>query len=91
MVWQYACLLISRMKLDTAVCFSILLAVIFIAAVGAFLLYVPPLGILTATTMVVGLGLMFALGLMTGSRWRKLFPHRAIQIKRLSGNLSIVR
>jgi hypothetical protein len=79
------------MRLDFAVCFSILLAVIFIGAVGAFLLYVPPLGILTAVTIVVGLGLMFALGLMTGSRWRKLFSHRAIQIKRLPGNLSIVR
>ena len=54
------------MKLDFVVSLSFLLAILFIGAVGAFLLYVPALTVFTVVTMLVGLSLMFALGVMTG-------------------------
>jgi hypothetical protein len=81
------------MRLDFIVCLGILLALLFIGIMGAFLLYVPALTVLTVVTLVLGLGLMFALGLLTGSRWRKLSPfsHRAMPLRRLPGNLYIVR
>jgi hypothetical protein len=87
----FACL--NRMRLDFAICISILLAVLFIGTAGAFFLFVPVLGILTAVTLLLGLGLMFALGLIAGTRSRKLYPfsHRVLPIRRLPGNLSIVR
>jgi hypothetical protein len=59
------------MKLNFAVTLSFLLTVLFIGAVGAFLIYVPALPVFAVATVLVGLGLMFALGLATGSRWRK--------------------
>jgi len=75
------------MKLDFVVCLGILLAVLFIGVVGAFFLYVPVLAVFTAVIMLLGLGLMFALGLLTGRRWRKLSPftHRAMPLRRLPG------
>jgi hypothetical protein len=78
------------MKLDFIVCLGLLLAVLFIGIMGAFLLYVPALTVLTVVTMLLGLGLMFALGLLTGSRWRRLSPfaHRAMPIR---SRLSVVR
>jgi hypothetical protein len=80
----------SSMRLDFAVSLSVILAVLFIGTVGAFLLYVPALTIFSVTTMVTGLGLMFALGLLTGTRWRRLSPfsHRSMPIKR---DLFIIR
>ena len=68
------------MKLDITVFLSILLATLFIGTVGGFLLYVPALSIITVTTMLLGLGLMFALGLQTGRRLRKASrgSHRAV-------------
>jgi hypothetical protein len=59
------------MKLNFAVALSFLLTILFIGAVGAFLLYVPALSVFAVATVLVGLGLMFAFGLATGSRWRK--------------------
>jgi hypothetical protein len=59
------------MKLNLAVSLSILLAILFIGTVGAFLLYVPALPVFAVATVLLGLGLMFAFGLATGSRWRK--------------------
>jgi len=81
------------MKLDFIVCLGILLAVFFIGIVGAFLLYVPALAVFTVVTLVLGLGLMFALGMLTGRRSRKLSPftHRAMPIRRLPNNIFIVR
>lgn len=68
------------MKLDTAVCLSVLLAAVFLGIVGAFLIYVPALTVITASIVILGLGLMFALGLIAGRRRRKLpeFPHHVI-------------
>jgi len=60
------------MKLDMFVCLSLLLAVVFAGIVGAFLLYVPALTMITVAVLLVGLGLMFALGIITGRRLRKL-------------------
>jgi hypothetical protein len=68
------------MKLDLMICLSILLAVLFVGSVGAFLLYVPALTVITVVTLLLGLGLMFALGMLTGRRSRKLSiftPHNA--------------
>jgi hypothetical protein len=78
------------MKLDFAIPLSIILAILFIGTVGAFLLYVPVLTVLTVVTMILGLGLMFALGLLTGTRWRKLSPfsHRSVPVRR---DLFVVR
>jgi hypothetical protein len=72
------------MKLDFIICLGILLAILFVGIVGAFLLYVPALTVLTVATLVMGLGLMFALGILTGRRSRKLSPfsHRAMPIAR---------
>jgi hypothetical protein len=60
------------MKLDLMICLSILLAILFVGIVGAFLLYVPALTVITVVTLLFGLGLMFALGMLTGRRSRKL-------------------
>jgi hypothetical protein len=60
------------MKLEFAVLLSVLLAVLFIGTIGAFLLYVPALTVFSVASVLVGLCLMFGLGLATGSRWRKL-------------------
>jgi hypothetical protein len=81
------------MKLDLAVYLRMLLAVAFIVIVGAFLLYVPPLTGITVAVLLVGLGLMFALGIQTGRHWRKLslFNHRAMPIRRVPGNFNVVR
>jgi len=67
------------MRLDFVVCLSILLAVLFIGTTGAFFLYVPGLALLTTVTLILGLSLMYVLGLITGSRWRRwsLFQHRS--------------
>lgn len=81
------------MKLGYAVSAAILLAVLFIGTVGAFLFFVPALSVLSVSTVVLGLGLMFALGLMTGRRWRRLTPfaHRAAPIGKSLRPLSVVR
>jgi hypothetical protein len=60
------------MKREITVVMSFLLAVLFIGVVGGFLLYVPALSIITVATMLLGLGFMFALGLQTGRKWRKV-------------------
>jgi hypothetical protein len=62
------------MKLDLMICLSILLAILFVGIVGAFLLYVPALTVITVVTLLLGLGLMFALGMLAGRRSRKLSP-----------------
>jgi len=71
------------MKFDFIVILGILLAGLFVGIVGAFLLYVPVLTVLTVVTLLLGLGLMFALGLLTGRRSRKISPftHRAVTIR----------
>lgn len=81
------------MRLHFVICLGILLAVVFIGTVGAFLLYVPALALFATVVILLGLGLMFALGLMTGIRWRRLspFPHRAVPIGRAPHGFSIVR
>jgi hypothetical protein len=73
------------MKLNFAVALSILLAVLFMGTVGAFLIYVPALTVFTVASVLIGLCLMFALGLAAGRQWKKAirFQHRA--------DLSIVR
>jgi len=70
------------MKRDFFFCLGILLAVLFLSTVGAFLLYVPMLTTITVITLVFGLGLMFALGILTGRSLRKpgTFPHRSTPI-----------
>jgi hypothetical protein len=72
------------MKLDFIICLGILLAIVFVGMVGAFLLYVPALTVITVATLLIGLGLMFALGILTGRRSRKLSPfsHRAMPFVR---------
>jgi hypothetical protein len=81
--WRLTCMP-NGMKLDFIVCLGILLAILFVGIVGAFLLYVPVLTVLTVVTLLLGLGLMFALGILTGRRSRKLSPfsHRAMPIVR---------
>jgi hypothetical protein len=81
------------MKLDLMVCCGILLAVLFVGVVGAFLIYVPALTVLTVVTLLLGLGLMFALGILTGMRSRKLslFTRRSTPIRRMPSNLYVVR
>jgi hypothetical protein len=68
------------MKFDHMVCLGILLAVLFVGIVGAFLLYVQTLTVIAVVTLVLGLALMFALGILTGRRVRKTSPftHRAM-------------
>lgn len=72
------------MKLDFMVCLGTLLAILFVGMVGAFLLYVPALTVISVVTVLLGLGLMFALGILTGRGWRKSSPlsHRAMPIVR---------
>jgi hypothetical protein len=41
---------------------------LFVASTGAFLLYVPPLSIVTVALILVGLTLMFGLGFQAGGR-----------------------
>jgi hypothetical protein len=74
----------NGMKLDFMVFVGALLAILFLGTVGAFLLYVPALTVLTVVTLLLGLGFMFALGIMTGRGWRRSspFPHRAVPIIR---------
>jgi hypothetical protein len=60
------------MRLDFLVSLSFLLAILFIGSVGAFLLYVPALTVFTVVTMLVGLGLMFALGMFAGRHKRRM-------------------
>ena len=81
------------MKLDLMVCCGIILAVLFVGVVGAFLIYVPALTVLTVVTLLLGLGLMFALGILTGMRSRKLslFTRRSTPIRRMPSNLYVVR
>jgi hypothetical protein len=71
------------MKLDHMVCLGILLAILFVGIVGAFLLYVQTLNVIAVVTLVLGLALMFALGILTGRRARKISPfaHRALTIR----------
>ena len=85
----FACL--NGMRLDFTICISILLAILFMGAAGAFFLYVPVLAIFTAVTLLLGLGLMFALGLIAGTRWRKSAAYRIVPLRRLPHNLSVVR
>jgi hypothetical protein len=59
------------MKIDFVVTLSFLLAILFIGSLGAFLLYVPTLSVFTTVIMLIGLGLMFALGLQTGRHRRR--------------------
>lgn len=73
------------MKLNFAVALSILLAVLFVGTVGAFLLYVPALTVFAVASVLVGLGLMFALGLAAGRQWKK-----SIRLQHRT-DLSIVR
>jgi hypothetical protein len=72
------------MKLDHMVCLGILLAVLFVGIVGAFLFYVQTLTVIAVVTLVLGLALMFALGMLTGRRVRKISPftHRAMPMIR---------
>jgi hypothetical protein len=72
------------MKFDFMVCLGILLAVLFVGMMGAFLLYVPALTVITVASLLLGLALMFALGILTGRRWRKLsqFTHRTMPMIR---------
>jgi hypothetical protein len=81
------------MKLDFVFVLSILLAVLFLGTFGAFLLYVPILTIVTVAALLLGLGLMFALGMLTGRRSRKLsmVSHRVVPIRRLPGDLHLMR
>jgi len=72
------------MKLDHMVCLGILLAVLFTGIVGAFLLYVQTLTVIAVVTLLLGLALMFALGILTGRRARKVTPftNRAMPVIR---------
>lgn len=72
------------MKLDLMVSLGILLAVLFVGIVGLFLFYVQALTVISVVTLLLGLPLMFALGILTGRRARKIsaFTHRAMPIVR---------
>lgn len=72
------------MKLDFMICLSVLLAALFVGIMGAFLLYVPALTVITVVSLLLGLALMFALGMLTGRRWRRLLPltHRTMPMIR---------
>jgi len=72
-------LLKNGMRLQFIFCLSVFLALLFISSVGAFLLYVPTLDLFVTIVIILGLSLMFALGLITGTRWRRMsaFIHRA--------------
>jgi hypothetical protein len=61
----------NYMKADFVVTLSILLAILFIGSLGAFLFYVPALSMFTVVIMLLGLALMFALGLQTGRHRRR--------------------
>jgi hypothetical protein len=78
------------MRLDFVVSLFVLLAVFFIGTLGAFFLYVSSMTLFSVLAIMIGLALMFALGLLTGSRWRKLSPfaHRATPIR---SNFSVAR
>jgi hypothetical protein len=89
-LWRSACT-VNCMKLDFMVCLGILLAILFVGIVGAFFLYVPALTVLTSATMLVGLGLMFALGILTGRRSRKVSPFSERTMQARTDNLYIVR
>ena len=71
------------MKLDFMVLLGILLAILFLGVVGAFFLYVPVLTLFTVVTLLLGLGLMFALGILTGRHGRGKYrsTHRAMPIR----------
>jgi uncharacterized membrane protein YedE/YeeE len=77
------------MRLDFVVSLFLLLAVLFIGTLGAFFLYVSSMTLFSVVAILVGLALMFALGLMTGTRWRRLSPftHRTP----IRNNFSVVR
>ena len=62
------------MKLDFVVTLSILLAILFLGSLGAFLFYVPAVSMFTVVLMLLGLALMFALGLQTGRHRRRNPP-----------------
>jgi hypothetical protein len=47
---------------------GILIGCLFLASLGAFLLYVPVLSVMEVTTTLLGLIVMFCLGIQTGSR-----------------------
>lgn len=47
---------------------GIIAALMFLGTIGAFLLYVPVLSVMTVSTTLFGLLLMFVLGIQTGSR-----------------------
>jgi Na+-driven multidrug efflux pump len=47
---------------------GIIAALVFLASLGAFFLYVPVLSVMTVGTTLFGLILMFILGIHTGSR-----------------------
>jgi hypothetical protein len=78
------------MKLNLSVALSILLAILFIGTVGTFLVYVPALSVFTAAIVLLGLGLMFGIGLMTGTQWRKL-PLLTHHVRRHTGPFPVVR
>lgn len=64
---------------------EILTAVLFLAAIGAFLLYVPALALVVVVSTLLGLVAMFVLGFQAGrgalriSRARKAHPHGLAQ------------
>jgi hypothetical protein len=79
---------VKRMRRDFVIPACFLLAVLFMGTLGAFLLYVPAFTVFTVILILSGLGLMFALGLQTGARWRRLsfrFHQTTHQIKRVAG------
>lgn len=62
------------MRLGLFLFLSLILAALFTGVVGVFLVYVPAQTVFAAATMVLGLILMYLLGLITGRRWRRLSP-----------------
>ncbi|HTW67793.1 MAG TPA: hypothetical protein VME17_24425 [Bryobacteraceae bacterium] len=48
--------------------FGIIVGLVFLASVGAFFLFVPVLSVMTVATTLLGLIVMFALGVQTGRR-----------------------
>ena len=82
------------MRFDLAISLSVLIAVLCIGTLGAFLLYVPALAVFTVVVMILGLGLMFALGLLTGTRWRRLTPfdqRSAPPVRKSPAHLYVIR
>ena len=64
------------MKRDLTLWAEIFAAVLFLASIGAFLLYVPVMAIAVIVTILLGLVVMFVLGFQAGGRRIRILRRR---------------